>query len=431
MRRNLAWICFGICAKLWAQQEEPTTLPEVVVVGKLDHARNKITPRMGTDEYTFSAREISAQPQGANATFNSVLTRAPGVAQDSLGQIHVRGEHGNLQYRINGVLLPEGLDGFGQELDTRFVDSVSLMTGALPAQFGYRTAGVVDIHTKSGTFHNGGSGTLSAGSYSTIKPSIEYGGNTGGLNYYFTGSYLQNALGIENPTSATTAIHDQTYQYKSFGYLSYVIDDTSRLSAIMSSSGNWFQIPNTPGQPQVFTLTGTPAFASADVNENQGELNDYLIVAYQKSFSSLDMQASAFGRFSSIQFSPDPKGDLIFTGVASSVDRYLASGGMQVDFSLPIVESHTARFGLFFSAQKSTSNTSTAVFTIGANGAQSSTTPFSIIDNNSQWGYIYGVYVQDEWKALEGLTVNGGVRFDGINAYSNEYQVSPRANATS
>ena len=54
-------------------------------------------------------------------------------------QLHVRGEHANLQYRINDVLLPEGLTGFGEELDTRFVDNVSLIDGSLasPIWFSY------------------------------------------------------------------------------------------------------------------------------------------------------------------------------------------------------------------------------------------------------------------------------------------------------
>ena len=61
----------------------------------------------------------------------------PGVAQDELDKrLHVRGEEANLKYRINDVLLPDGLLGFGQELSTKFVDQVSLVTGTLPAQYG-------------------------------------------------------------------------------------------------------------------------------------------------------------------------------------------------------------------------------------------------------------------------------------------------------
>src|ERR1700730_18007974 len=68
----------------------------------------------------------------------------PAVAKDSFRQIHVRGEHANVQFRINGVQLPEGLSVFGQALETRFTRSISLLTGALSAQYGFFTAGVLD-----------------------------------------------------------------------------------------------------------------------------------------------------------------------------------------------------------------------------------------------------------------------------------------------
>ena len=123
-------------------------------------ARNQIVPDLGATAYTINNDQITSLSQGDNAPMNQVILRAPGVAQDSAanGDLHVRGEHGNLQYRINDVLLPEGITGFGLELDPRFVESMQLITGSLPAQYGFRTAGVVDIQTKSGAFENGGEG---------------------------------------------------------------------------------------------------------------------------------------------------------------------------------------------------------------------------------------------------------------------------------
>ena len=137
-----------------------TNLGNITVVGKLDQARDQIIPDLGATAHTFSKEQIETLSQGANAPFNEVILRAPGVAQDSAanGDLHVRGEHANLQYRINDVLLPEGITGFGLELDPRFVESMQLITGSLPAAYGFRTAGVVDIHTKSGAFENGGDG---------------------------------------------------------------------------------------------------------------------------------------------------------------------------------------------------------------------------------------------------------------------------------
>jgi len=413
-----------------AQEEQTTKLNEVDVIGTLDIARNQIVPSLGATKYEISDTQINTQSEGANAPFNEVLLRAPGVAQDSFGQVHVRGEHANLQYRINGVLLPEGLSGFGQELDTRFVDSISLMTGALPAQFGYQTAGVVDIRTKSGIFDPGGSASLYGGSFDTVRPSLEYGGSSGRLNYYVDANYLQNNLGIENPTSYYDAIHDRSEQYRSFGYLSYILDSTSRLSFILSSSGGWFEIPNTPGLTTKFTLNGVPSFDSSALNENQRELNDYLILAYQKSHGNFDMQLSAFVRYSGIAFVPDSAGDLVFNGVASNVNRQLYANGAELDASYHLGEHHTLRFGSIFTAQSAWVDTSTSVFPMGSNGNQSSSVPFSIIDNSQKWGFIYGIYLQDEWKIVDPLVINFGARFDGINAFANEYQVSPRVNVT-
>ena len=65
-------------------------------------------------------------PQGDATPFNQVLLQAPGVANESFGQLHVRGDHANTQYRIDGIILPEGITGFGQALDTRFANQINL-----------------------------------------------------------------------------------------------------------------------------------------------------------------------------------------------------------------------------------------------------------------------------------------------------------------
>jgi len=406
-----------------------TTLPEVDVFSKLDQARDEIVPSLGATEYTVSQDRIEVQPGGSNAPFNQTALRLPGVAQDSFGQLHVRGEHANLQYRIDDVLLPEGLSGFGQTLDTRIIDTVSLITGALPAQFGYRTAGIMDIHTKTGTLQPGGEVSLYGGSYDTIEPSFQYGNTTGKLTYYFTGEYLHNDLGIENPTSSIRPLHDYTDQYKDFGYLSYLIDDTSRLSLMLSAAHSAFQIPNNPGQPPQFTVGMTSTSDSALLNETQTEQNYYDILSYQKTAGDLNLQVAVFTQYSDIAFKPDPTGDLIFNGVASAVDRSIFSNGIQADASYKLNEQHTLRGGAMVTVEAANVKNSDAVFATDAAGNQIGTTPFTIVDNSSKDGYLYGVYLQDEWKPWEPLAINFGGRFDVVNAYTNENQLSPRINA--
>jgi outer membrane receptor protein involved in Fe transport len=419
-----------------------TQLGNITVVGRLDQARDQIIPNLGATVHTFSKEQIETLSQGANAPFNEIILRAPGVAQDSAanGDLHVRGEHANLQYRINDVLLPEGITGFGLELDPRFVESMQLITGSLPAAYGFRTAGVVDIHTKSGAFENGGTAEMYGGSYDTLRPSFEYGGTQGKWNYFIDGSYDHNALGIENPMSGHDAIHDNTDQYKVFLYGSYILDDTSRITVMGSASYSNFQVPDSPGLPPgTAPGPGNPqwvpgTFDSATLNENQNEQNYYGVVTYQKSAGDLNFQASVFGRDSSVHFTPDPVGDLFFNGVASDVERDLYSGGLQVDASYELGDKHTIRAGLmmldeYLSADAST----TAILMDSTDPGSFNPLPGSptttIVQNGVSHALFAGVYLQDEWKILPKVTINYGARFDEYySSFDKENQPSPRVN---
>jgi outer membrane receptor protein involved in Fe transport len=425
-----------------------TDLGNVTVVGQLDQARNQISPDLGASAYTINKEQIAALSQGGNAPMSQVILRAPGVVQDNAasGDLHVRGEHANLQYRINDVLLPEGISGFGLELSPHFIESMQLVTGSLPAQYGFRTAGVIDIQTKSGAFENGGDAEMYGGSYNTINPSFEYGGSDGKLNYFIDGSYNNNDLGIENPTSAATAIHDNTQQCKSFAYFSYILDDTSRVNVMLSASYANFEIPNTPnlavgtapgGDP--WNSTGGPAtFNSASLNENQIEQNYFGVVTYQKAVGNLNYQISALGRNSEIHFTPDSNGnpdtsgDLYFNGVASDVQKNLTSGGLQVDASSDINDKHTLRAGLMFLGENVSQNSTITVFPMDSTDPSTfnpSGPAEQITDNASLYGIFFGLYLQDEWKITEKLTANFGTRFDLFaSSFDDENQVSPRAN---
>ena len=276
-----------------------------------------------------------------------MLLQLPGVTQDSAasGELHVRNEHANLQYRINGIMLPDGVGAFGQILDTGIVGSLALLTGALPAQYGLRTAGVLDIQTKTDAFNNSGSVSVYGGSHGTITPSFEYGGTAGQTQYFASGRFLQNNLGIENPTPSNEAIHDRTSQEKGFLYLSTVLDPTSRLTFMSGVSNGTFQIPNNPGQTPNFTAFGVSNFNSALLNEHQNEFNQFNVVAYQKSVDDIDYQVSYFNRYSQLHFYPDPIGDLVFNGVSSDVYRQSFVNGIQEDTAWRVGFAHTLRFG--------------------------------------------------------------------------------------
>src|SRR5437016_3389397 len=276
-----------------------TEAEQVIVQSQeMDITREAIVPSLGATRYTVGPDRLDSQSQGEDAPFNQTMLRFPGVAQDSFAQLHVRGEHANLQYRINDVLLPESIPGFGLELETRFADNISLITGALPAQFGFRTTGVIDVHTKSGAVFQQGEASIYGGSFDTIMPSFEYGTVLGKLNAYASITYFHSGIGIENPTRSSSPIHDDTDQYKFFSYLSYIFDKNTRLVLLLSGNHSDFQIPNNPGQSPAFTDMGRSTFNSAKLNENQTEQNAYVIAAYQKRMGDFNMQASVFTRYS-------------------------------------------------------------------------------------------------------------------------------------
>ncbi len=413
-----------------------TKLEGVTVFGQLDERRSQIVPDLGATTYTIPKAQIEAQPQGVAAPFDQILLRTPGMAADSLGQVHLRGEHANIQYRINDVILPEGITGFGPELDPRFMQSIRLITGSLPAQYGLRTAGIVDIQTKSGAFDQGGEIAMYGGSYDTLSPSFDFGGSQGNFNYFVNGSYNQNGIGIENPTSSATPIHDDTEQSKFFSYMSYLLNDTSRISVILSGSHSDFEIPNTPGLPvgtapggNPWNSTGGPAaFNSAQLDERQNEQNYYGVIAYQKSLGDLNFQVAGFGRSSSVHFRPDPNGgDLFFNGVASDVDRSLYSGGLQADLSYKLNDAHTIRGGALFWEEIAPASSTTTVFNLDPAGNPVGA-PFAVPDNTTTRGQFYSAYLQDEWKLTSKFTVNYGLRLDGISSFITQSQLSPRIN---
>src|ERR1700720_835915 len=132
----------------------PTTVPPVspaeVLTQKsnsFDQSRSNLYTTIGTTSDTISHDTIQALPQGANAPVEKVLLQAPGVSQDSAasGLLHVRNDHANVQFRINGVLLPDGLTGFGSIFDTSFIGSMALVVGAVPPGIGQRPGGLLHI----------------------------------------------------------------------------------------------------------------------------------------------------------------------------------------------------------------------------------------------------------------------------------------------
>ncbi len=436
-----ALACIGSALALAgsAAAEEGTNVGEVVVTAsRLNAARASIQPALGASVYTIDSKAIAALPGGDNLQMNQVILQSPGVAQDSFGQLHVRGEHNGLQFRLNGVILPEGLSVFSQALSPRLADKVQLITGALPAQYGLRTAGIVDITTKDGVIGTSGDVSIYGGSHDQIEPSFEAGGGSGPFNYFVSGSYMHSALGIESPDGRSTPLHDKTDQFQGFAYLEDILDQSTKVSMILGASNERFQIPNRegltpsillgPDADQPLIVDGQTTFPSAALNDSQKEATYYGVVSLLHSNDRLTTQISLYGRYSTLRFVPDPLGDLLFNGISQDAYKRDVAGGFQAEGVLNLGAAHTVRGGLIGQIDRATSDTASRVIPLNADGSQSSDAPIQIVENGGKTSYTLSAYLQDEWKIASALVFNYGLRFDEFDGFRNENQLSPRAN---
>jgi outer membrane receptor protein involved in Fe transport len=411
-----------------ASEGQPMTLDTVQVTAALDHARNGLSPSTGSSEYVIDREAIAQLPLGASTPLNQVILQAPGVVQDSFGQLHVRGDHANLQYRINGVMLPESISGFGQMLDARMIENVKLLDGALPAQYGERTAAVVDITTRNNAqAGNGGDAGITGGSFGTVNPFASIWGSSGRWSWFLTANYLKDDAGIENPTPSRKPIHDRTHQAKAFGDLSYLVNDSTRLGFIFGAANNRFQLPNNPGQQPAFGYFDRIDFNSADLDERQKESTRFGALSLQGKLGQTDYQVSLGQRYSDIDFAPDFVGDLMFNGVAGQIDRVDRATTLQADFAMPLGKSNTVRYGFYGQDDRAGSASDTLVFPANGEGEQTSTVPFAISDWNRITARTLAAYIQDQWDFGEDWTLNFGVRGDQYKAFgTTASQLSPR-----
>lgn len=400
---------------------------DIIVTGHLEEARASISPSLGATSYGVTHATIQSQPGGDNQSFNDIMLQLPGVTQDGGNQIHVRGDHGNLQYRINGTILPEGVSVFGQTLSPRLIDNFGLKTGALPAQYGLRTAGVIDITTKNG-FKNQGNISLYGGGFGTVQPSFDYGGSAGTTSYFVSGSYKHSDLGIDAVDGHHDQLHDKTNQYQAFGLVEHQLNADNHLSIMAGYSNQAFQIPNPRGlHPTAgFVVDGVSDYLSDDLDEHQHEKTAFGIFSFLHDAGPFAFQASLTGRNSTLDYYPDTLGELLFNGIAQRAEKRDFTGGLQLDAVYHLGAGHTLRGGLIASRDHGISNTASQVF---PNDEDRFGQPIGIIDNYRATEWTFSSYLQDEWKLTRTLTVNYGARFDAYDGFRAEHQLSPRINA--
>jgi outer membrane receptor protein involved in Fe transport len=196
---------------------------------------------------------------------------------------------------------------------------------------------------------------------------------------------------------------------------------------MLGISNNRFQIPNNPGQTPLYGYQNRVQFNSAQLDEKQGERTRFGVLALQGKLGRTDYQISLGQRYSSLKYTPDRIGDLMFNGVASYISRSNRASTVQADFSTPLGDVNTLRYGLYGNFERALGNNNAYVFRVDASGHQTSTSAINILDANRVIARTWAAYVQDEWSIGDKLTVNYGLRADMYKAFHHtERQLSPR-----
>jgi len=355
-----------------------------------------------------STTEISPKTVSALAgsdNLSKILYTVPGAAQGPFGEVHFRGAHTEITYRIDGIDIPSAVSGsFSDILDPEDIESINVMTGGYPAEYGNSLAGVVNIKTK---YHHEKEVWVKEGNFDTHSINFNVSGNKSAFHYTLSGISYFTGRGLDTPV--INPIHDNLLKHSLFGNFDYMIDNNNRVGMLLYGNISRYQIPNTPLQQAI------------GVNDNQNESNDYEAVLWHHNFESDSaLFVAAYRRGSTLSYNGSPAdlygGSITSPAYLNNIDESFLGSGIQVHYTNDSVRHNQIKSGISYkyllNRQYFFLSESPQVYP-----------PF--LDNHVDRGYEYSGYAQDE-LSYDPVTINAGIRYDYINEYITADQLSPR-----
>jgi outer membrane receptor protein involved in Fe transport len=421
--------------------DEPTKpVTELVVTARrLDAARANVDPALGASTYSVTNETVEARPGNEAISVAKVLLQFPGVQADGTGQLRVRQSQGDLQYRVNNVIIPEGASDLGDSLSARIAEKITVVTGALPPQYGFQTGGVVSVTTKSGAYLDGGQLEAYGGGRGEGEGAFELGASSGPGNLFLSGSFHRSPAGLASPDGSANPDHDRSDQADGFAYLDRALDDQTRVGLILGISDDRFQVPNMRGlqassyqAPEAtfqgpLVVSGVSDAASEDRDDRRREANRFAVASLMRTGDKLTVQLAAFARESVVSRRADGLADILFTGLGVSTDERARAVGAQAEAVYELAAAHTLRFGLQFADERQTSGSTFQVLPVDAAGRQTSQAPATLVESSVATLLKTSLFLQDEWRLSDDVTLNVGGRLDATRGAGREDAFSPRA----
>ena len=425
----LALLTACVAAAATAETALPDNALSTIVVEATSEAGPGVSPA-GANEYTMSAEDIAAGPEGKTAPLTDLLAQMPGIAIDQNQQIHIRNTEGpQFQYQINGVLIPLDINTnppFLSMINPLFIKRLDLLDGVLPSRYSYATGGVVNIQTKDGCEQPFGALTFRGGQRDMLEPSFEYAGCHEGLSSYLSGLYQQSNTAFSSATPGPTSIHDFTRQGQLFGFFSYPLTPTGTLSLLVSGARSSNQLPNVPGLASQYALASVAVPPSSAAINSYLDFSDALAVLSLSGTVASDVsyQIAYSQHVISQRFEPDPVGELIYQGVSSTATHEDHDYTLEGDVSFAL-GSHTLGSGFYAAQYRVSANDSSLVFAANDAGEQLSDVPLTVIHNAHANNVIAGAYVSDLWRISGELSASVGLRWDTLSGFTNDHQLDP------
>jgi outer membrane receptor protein involved in Fe transport len=428
-------------------------VPSLTQIGSVVVVRSPSTRGSGSDT-TLNGDFLTRSP--ASGSFSELLIQLPGTARGANGVVHMNGDHGDINYIVDGVPIPQALNRqIGSEFDPSDVAFADIIEGAYPAQYGERFGGIVNISTRAGTGAPSFSGDFQAGSYASGDATLGYHaplGATGGLAIFVRNQ--RGTRGLDPPNFDSP--HNNFSDSNQLIHLTVPVGAQDFLNATLTHSFRAFQIPND-------VQNGEPA--STDDNEKQEDT--FLSLQFRHAVG--DRGLLTFGpalKVSRIRDFGDPVNDFAFgealnlgsggtsTDCATAVmtgnfgptvcgyslggDRTATDYRFQSDF-VQRVGAHEVRAGITYDATRvakrydvtlQPGNFLAPIFTSATPNAA-----YTVVDANPNTGQTYEAYGQDSWRLGERWLIDYGARYDHFSIASTNFtqnftQFSPRLKVT-
>src|ERR1700756_4731399 len=218
-----------------------TTSTTVTVQGE-DLIENDPTFHTDVDRGLFQKLPLESQ----SSSLSSLVTLAsPGVAADSNGLFHGLGDHASNSFSIDGQPITDQQSKvFSNQLPSNSVQSLEVISGAPPAEYGGKTSLVINVTTRSGQGLTRPTGDISAsyGTFGSATGSVDYGVGSKNWGDFTEGDGLNTGRFLYPPEFVV--FHSKGNELNIFDRIDRTLSEKDAIHLNLNYTRSWFQTPN-------------------------------------------------------------------------------------------------------------------------------------------------------------------------------------------